>query len=102
MKESEFYHTAFENSAFRREKLEELRYFKKVGAGLLVFVSVCFVAHAVYAGLKDGSWDGAMGWLAALMMVGGAFSVCSTRVAALEAIEERAEVLGATVRHASC
>jgi hypothetical protein len=90
MKEAEFYKSAFEDAAFRRTKLDELRYFRKVEVGMLVFAGVGFAAHTLYAGLTDGGWNSGIVWLAVLAITGGAHAVCSTRIAALQAIEERA------------
>jgi hypothetical protein len=89
MKQSEIFTRAFTEHEFRREKLSELRYFRSVGIGLLILSSVCCVAHTLYAGMGKGNWEAGMTWLTPLAITAGAYSVCSARLAALEAIDEK-------------
>jgi hypothetical protein len=87
MKESEFYERAFRDADFRHEKLEELRYSKKVGVVLLWFIAGAGVAFLSYAIWRKG-WDADFGWLAPAALCVGSYSTVVTRVAALEAIEK--------------
>ena len=89
MQDSEFYKNAFEDPAFRREKLEELRYFKKVEVWFIGLSVTGFLAHTLDAGLRVGEWAAGAGWLVAALISCAGYAATSARAGALEAIEER-------------
>src|SRR5215212_8987350 len=89
MQESEFYKNAFEDPVFRREKLEELRYFKKGEAWFIGLSATGFFAHTLYAGLRVGDWEAGVGWLVIASISCAGYAATAARAGALEAIEER-------------
>jgi hypothetical protein len=89
MKESEYYQRAFDDPAFCREKIDSLRYFRKVEIGLGVFSALGFVATTLYGILAADRWDAGEGWIALLAVNAGVYVATSTRLAALEAIERK-------------
>jgi hypothetical protein len=89
MNETEYYQAAFDDGAFRREKLDSLRYFRKVEIGLFVVSALGFVATTLGLGLMEGRWDGGGVWLAMLAINAALYTTSSTRLAALEVIQKR-------------
>ncbi len=87
MKSPEFYRRAREDAAFRREKLEELRYFRNVGAGLIGFCLVFAAGFSTYTGVSEGRWDSGAGLVLVAALAACSYSNCATRIAALEAFE---------------
>jgi hypothetical protein len=87
MKESEFYKRAAADAAFRRAKLDDLRYFKKVGAGLMWFCVALGLAFSVYGGLTEKKWDLGLGLLGVAALCAATYSLCATRFAALQALD---------------
>jgi hypothetical protein len=87
MKESEFYKRALRDTAFRREKLDELRYSKKVGIGLLCFCISVGTAWSLYAGIREGQWAAGFRCFTLVVFCAGVYFITVTRLAALEAIE---------------
>jgi hypothetical protein len=89
VKETEYYRRAFEDGAFRRAQLDDLKYFKEVDVGLLVVAGFGFVAHTLYFGFVEKTWDSGWGWLVILAISAAGSFAHSTRIGALEAIEEK-------------
>jgi len=100
MKTSEFYKRAFHDAVFRRAKLEDLRYVKVVGAGLLWFCGGLGAAYSLYAGLREGRWDAGFGLFLVAALSASTYSTCANQIAALEAFEgepnQPSEPTGAT------
>ena len=94
MKEIEFYQRAATDAAFRHAKLEELRYFKHVGAGLTWFCVILGTAFSVYSGLTAGDWDKGVGLVMVAALCASTRAMCAARMAALQALNApRAESL---------
>jgi hypothetical protein len=89
MKELEFYKRAASDTAFRRAKLEDLRYFKQVGMGLIGFCVAVALAFSVYGGLTAGKWDTGFGMFGLAVLAASALHTCATRIAALQALDEQ-------------
>lgn len=87
MKASEFYRRASEDAAFRHATLEDLRYLKTVGEGLLWLCVVLGAAFSLYAGFSEGKWDAGSGMLFAAALTACTYSTCLNQIAALEAFE---------------
>ena len=90
MKESEFYRRAATDAAFRRAKLEDLRYYRNVGAGVTWFCIVAAAAFSIYGGFADGNWMEGNALLFVAALTGSTWTTCRTRIAALEEFEARA------------
>ena len=89
MKDIEFYKRAAVDAAFRQSQLEDLRYFKHVGAGLMWFCVGLGLAFSVYGGLTEKKWDLGFGLLGIGVLCASTYSVCATRLAALQALDDK-------------
>lgn len=89
MKESEFYQRAAADATFRQAKLEELRYFKQVGAGLTWFCFILGAAFSAYSGFTAGDWDKGFGLFVVAALSASTCALCATRRAALLALAGR-------------
>ncbi|MGD1030729.1 MAG: hypothetical protein ABSA05_06265 [Opitutaceae bacterium] len=87
MRKSEFFRRAFEDRAYRLEKLADARYSKKVCLGFLSFSVFAGVVSALFAGLGKLNWETAAGWLPLAILAAGLYETLCTQVAALEAME---------------
>lgn len=90
MSDTELFKRAATDTAFRQAKLDDLRYFKNVGTGLVAFCVVLGAAFSLYGGLSAGKWDMGFG-----LFVAAFFAACTraslvTRLAALRALDEKA------------
>ncbi|MFA5264988.1 MAG: hypothetical protein WC378_14285 [Opitutaceae bacterium] len=89
MKISEFFERAFKDATYRREKLEELRYFKKVCIAVFCIITAAAVFVTVYTSLNGERWNAYIyRWLVFIVLCGWSYSTCVTRIAALKAIEK--------------
>jgi hypothetical protein len=88
MNDTDLFKRAAEDASFRRAKLEDLRYFKTVGAGLIWFCATAAVAVSLYGFITAGSWDQglALGFMA--FLCASTHHSCSIRLAALQAIKD--------------
>jgi hypothetical protein len=93
MKAAVYYRRAFDDARFRREQLDELRYFKKVEIGMLIVAGAGFVLHTLYFGLAEQKWDTGGWWLVMFLLSGASYVACATSLAALEAIDETMEAI---------
>ena len=84
MKESEFYQRALADADYRKAKLEELRYHKNVCAVLMWACLASAVSFSLYSGFTEGRWLLGDQLLFSAVVVAGPYSVCKTRIAALE------------------
>jgi hypothetical protein len=84
MKTSAFYRRAFEDAAFRREKLGELRFIKWVHSGTF---SSCLL-FGIALSLITRQWSEQLALFGAALLSAAAYSDCSNRLAALEAFEK--------------
>jgi hypothetical protein len=88
MNDTDLLRRAADDASFRRAKLEDLRYFKNVGVGLVWFCAITGAAISLYGFFTDGSWDKglALGFMA--FLCASTSHTCSIRLAALQAIED--------------
>lgn len=91
MTTSEFYHRARTDSAFRRTQLENLRYYKIVGTGLVWTFALLGIAITLYGGISRHRWSDGLGVGADLAIVTLARVWCVHRIARLEAFETATE-----------
>jgi hypothetical protein len=89
MKTVDYFRQAAQDPAFRAQKLDDLRYFRTVSLGLLVFMVVVDCGCALYIGLEEG-WHsgfeaGAM-WFPIVVVNAYSYSRYDTLIAALEAM----------------
>jgi hypothetical protein len=89
MKDSEFFKRAAKDAAFRSAKLEDLRYFKNVGAGLIWFCVILGAVFSIYCGITQGAWDKGFGLFFVAALCANTYSSCATRLAALQALDEQ-------------
>jgi hypothetical protein len=88
MKIAEFFGRAFEDATYRREKLEQLRYFKKVCIGGICVSAVAGVVVTVSTSVSGERWDARIfQWLMPVVICAWSYSTCVTRIAALETFE---------------
>ncbi len=87
MKQSEFYRRAASDPAFRRQALDDLRYFKQVGLGLTCFCGAIAFGIFLYSGWTHREWNrgGEMLFVAAL--TGSTWLLFRRRMSALEALD---------------
>jgi hypothetical protein len=88
MKDIEFYKRAATDAAFRRAKLEDLRYFKQVGIGSVWFCVCLALVFSLYGGFTAGKWDQGFGLFGLAVVCAATYSTCATRAAALQALDE--------------
>ena len=91
MKNSTFYQAAFEDTGFRRQQIEDLRYFKKVEVGFLAMSLMGFAIHTIYFGVNEGRWDTGGTWLLIASVSCLGYCVTAERLTALRAIDANAE-----------
>ncbi len=89
MKDSDFYKRAAADAAFRKKKLDDLRYFKSVGVGLMWFCATVAVGFSLYGGITEGRWLPGDGMLVVAILTATTHAVLKTRIAALEALDEK-------------
>jgi hypothetical protein len=88
MKIAEFFGRAYQDATYRREKLEELRYFKKVCIGGFCVSGVAGVVVTVATSVSGERWDAhVFQWLMPVVICAWSYSTCVTRIAALETFE---------------
>jgi hypothetical protein len=88
MKIAEFFGRAFQDATYRREKLDELRDYKKVCIGGLCVSGVAGVVATVFTGISGERWDAHIfQWLMPVVICAWSYSTCVTRIAALETFE---------------
>jgi hypothetical protein len=89
MEESEFDKRAAADAAFRRAKLDELRYFRNVGAGTTWFCVIVAVGFSIYGGITRGRWTVGYELLFIAAVCAVTTVLCKTRIAALQSLDER-------------
>jgi hypothetical protein len=87
MNDTELFKRAAEDVAFRHAKLEDLRYFKSVGVGLVWLCAVLAAAISLYGVFTDGEWYKGMGLAFMAFLCASTDHACSSRIAALQALE---------------
>jgi hypothetical protein len=88
MSESDFFQRAVRDPAFCRAQLDDLRYLKNVGAGLMWFCAALGAAASLYGGLVEGKWELGLILLMLAALTATTHSWCLTRLAALEVLEQ--------------
>lgn len=92
MNPSRFFARAFDDAAFRRAQLDDLRYSQKVGIGLVAFCSLLGIAASVYGGLENGDWESGLSLLGVALLGFANYATNATTLAALETIDARASL----------
>lgn len=86
MKESELFQHALADPVFRQKKIEDLNYHKNVCLAGIVICLVLYLACSLYGGLALKNWLFGEKFLFLAAFVSGPYSVCRTRIAALETL----------------
>jgi hypothetical protein len=84
-----FYERAFEDAAFRREKLEEMRFLKIFSAGGFWISFALGFGLWLYSGISEGMWNAHLTPLSTTLLSAAVYSNCVNRIAALRAFEIR-------------
>ena len=87
----DYFRQAQQDPAFRRQKIDDLRYLRTVSLGLLVFLSVLASASTLYIGWEEG-WKAAIEsaarrWFIGIVLMAWNYSRFATSLAALEAMD---------------
>jgi hypothetical protein len=94
MQKLEFYQRAFKDVSFRREKLDDLRYLKTVGTGLIWFCGAGGAAASLYTGFAEGRWESGVSLMFTAALCASVRSVHVNQIAALEAFEQTPDQRG--------
>jgi hypothetical protein len=83
-----YFRRAYQDPAFRNEKLKDLRQFKSVNLTLFGFSTALGIVVTLYCGFTDGEWFlGIERSLPLIILTGMGFALKVSQVAALEAME---------------
>ena len=89
-KEIAFYQRAFEDAGFRRQEIDNLRHMKHGMLAVSICCGVLVLVAALCIGVSSGSWlETLMPSCLPLVFVASVWENHSTRLAALEAIDEK-------------
>lgn len=95
MKAVDYFRRAAQDPAFRAQKLDDLRYFRTVSLGLLVFMVMVDCGCALYIGLDEGWRSGLEAgalWFPIVIVNAWSYSRYDTLIAALEAMSPNPSV----------
>lgn len=100
MKEAEYFHRAFQDVEFRREKILELREHRKLFRNLSIGFGIILVACIVTTGLAEGHWlDGFGGMLGSMILMAWVHNITTIRLVALEVMDGQGATPQPAVTH---
>ena len=95
MKAVAYFRRAAQDPAFRHQKLDDLRYFRNVSLGLLIFTAIAGSGFTLYIGLEEG-WHSALEasyrWFPIVILNAWSYSRHDILIAALEAMSPNPSV----------
>jgi hypothetical protein len=89
MKHVEFYSKAQVDPLFRRQKIEESQYQKRIALGFAVVIVAGWLSYLAYCEIREGRWPGDGGVLLLLVICASLYSQARTRLGALQSIQPR-------------
>jgi hypothetical protein len=99
MKAVDYFRQAQQDAAFRRQKIDDLRYLRNLSLGVLVLLSVVASVSTLYIGWEEG-WKVAIEgaarlWFIGIVLFAWNYSRFNTSLAALEAMNPPESVAAA-------